>query len=77
MFVRATSTESNKSKMFLIHSNKKNTKKLSDAKTRNENEKQNQTKNEKIDKTKRKNSNNSKASKKIYVQTLQTFDQIR
>ena len=54
MFVRATSTKSNKSKMFLIHSNKEDTKKLSDAKTRNENEKQNQTKSEKIDKTKKK-----------------------
>ena len=62
MFVQATSTESNKSKMFLIHSNKKNTKKLSDAKTRNENEKQNQTESEKIDKTERKNSHSNETN---------------
>ena len=48
--------------MFLIHSNKKNTKKLFDAKTRNENKKQNQTKSEKIDKTKRKNSHNNETN---------------
>ena len=71
MFVRATSTESNKSKMLLIHSSKKNTKKLFDAKTRNENEKQNQTKSEKIDKTERKDSHNNQTNRKIYVQTLQ------
>ena len=75
MFVRATSTKSNKSKMLLIHSSKKNTKKLSDAKTRNESEKQNQTKSEEVDKTKKENSHSNQTNRKIYVQTLQ--EQIR
>ena len=57
-----TLTKSNKSKMLLIYSNKKNTKKLFDAKARNENEKQNQTKSEKVDKAKRKNSHNNETN---------------
>ena len=77
MFVRATSTKSNQSKMRLIRSNEKSTKKLFFTKTWIESQKQTQTKSQEIDKTKRKNSNNSKTNKKIYVQTLQTFDQIR
>ena len=71
MFVRTALTESNKSKMLLIHSSKENTRKLSDAKTRDENEKQNQTKSEKIDKTKKKDSHSNQTNRKIYVQTLQ------
>ena len=56
MFVRTTLTKSNQSKMRLIRSNEKNTKELSDAKTRIENEKQTQTKSEKIVETTEKNS---------------------
>ena len=63
--------------MQLIHSNKKNTKKLFDTKTRIANEKQNQTKNEKVVETTKKNSFDQETSRKLYVQTLQTFDQIR
>ena len=54
IFVRTTSTESNQSKICLIRLNKKNAKKLFNAKTRIENQKQIQTKNKKIDKTKKK-----------------------
>ena len=63
--------------MQLIHSNEKSTKELSFTKAWIENQKQTQTKSKKVDKTEKKNSNNSEANKEIYVQTLQTFDQIR
>ena len=62
--------------MQLIHSNEKNTKKLSFTKAWIENQKQTQKKNETIDEKKKKNSNNNETNWKIYVQTLQTFDQI-
>ena len=48
--------------MQLIHSNKENTRKLLDAKTRIANEKQNQTKNEKVVETTRKNSFDQKTN---------------
>ena len=62
--------------MQLIHSNKENTKKLSDTKARIANEEQNQTKNEKVVETTKRNSFDQETNRKIYVQTLQTFDQI-
>ena len=67
MFVRTTSTESNKSEMRLIRSNKKNARKLSNAKTRIENQKQNKTKSEKIVETTEKNSFDQKTNKRIYL----------
>ena len=63
--------------MQLIHSNEKNTRRISCAKARIENQTQSQTESEKIIETKRENSHNNETNWKIYVQTLQTLDQIR
>ena len=71
IFVRTTSTESNQSKICLIRLNKKNAKKLFNAKTRIENQKQIQTKSQKIIETKRKKSYNNETNWKIYLSTLQ------
>ena len=56
MFVRATSTKSNKSKMRLIRSSKKSARKLFNAKTRVGNQEQNKAKSEKIVETTKRNS---------------------
>ena len=58
-------------KIQLISTSKKNTKELSFAKARIENEKQNKTKSEKVVETTKRDSNSKKTSRKIYVQTLQ------
>ena len=62
MFVRTTSTESNKSKMRLIRSSKKNAKKLSNAKTRVGNQEQNKAKSEKVVETTERNSPDQKTN---------------
>ena len=63
--------------MRLIRSNKKNAKKLFNAKARVESQKQTQTESEEIDETTREDPSSQKASRRIYVQTLQAFGQIR
>ena len=75
MLVRATSTESNQSKMRLIRSNQENTRELSFTQAWIENQEQTQTESEEVIETTKKSSSDQKTSREIYVQTLQTFDQ--
>ena len=62
--------------MQLIHSSEEITRNLSCSKARVDHEEQNETESEKIVETTKRNSSSQETSKRIYVQTLQTFDQI-